>query len=391
MDRGAAPAVLAKSPKFHLKHVEGMRALAALVVFTNHSYAQTWNPMARKFPEGALAPLSTFLVLGHLSVTVFIVISGFCLALPVVSSGGEIRGGARGFFKRRAKRILPPYYGAVALCLILIATVIGESTGTLWDIPILVTPFAIFAHAVLIQDLFATSAINYVFWSIAVEWQIYFLFPLLVGAWNRFGPRVVVPVALALGYAVRFGFEETRVARAHPHYLGMFVLGMLAAYVASSQDASYARLRKHVGWKVLLAGALVATAGLIAHYGVDLATKRFHVLDLPVGLVAMSLLVLASRSEDSPLTRAFSWRPLVWIGTFSYSLYLVHAPLLQIIWQYVLNPLGFSPNAMFVTLMTAGFVAIVAASYLFFRIFEAPFMRSASQASRRAEAAPRVA
>jgi peptidoglycan/LPS O-acetylase OafA/YrhL len=74
------------------------------------------------------------------------------------------------------------------------------------------------------------------------------------------------------------------------------------------------------------------------------------------------------------------------MGTFSYSVYLVHAPLLQILWQYVARPLGLGDNACFAFLMTAGFVVVLAMAYLFFRMFELPFMRSA--VAQRREPAP---
>src|SRR5688572_23981724 len=136
MVRAAEPASApAAAARPHLAHIDGLRALAALVVFVNHAYAQVWNPGRGQFPDGVFSPFTYSLVAGHLCVTVFIVISGFCLALPVVATDGELRGGALAFFKRRARRILPPYYGAVALCLALIYTVIGDKTGTLWDFP----------------------------------------------------------------------------------------------------------------------------------------------------------------------------------------------------------------------------------------------------------------
>ena len=130
MASDTAPDVAASPPpRVHLMQVEGMRAIAALIVYVNHAYAQVWNPQYGRRPGGILSAFSYFMVAGHLSVTVFIVISGFCLTLPVVSAGEQLRGGTFEFLKRRARRILPPYYGALALCLALIATVIGKPTG----------------------------------------------------------------------------------------------------------------------------------------------------------------------------------------------------------------------------------------------------------------------
>src|SRR5271155_141269 len=122
----------------YLAHVEGLRALAAYVVFINHAFAQVWADDEATKPPPLLAPFSYSMVAGHLAVSVFIVISGFCLTLPVVSAGSKLRGGFKDFLKRRARRILPPYYAAVALCMVLIFTIIGRRTGTLWDVPIIV-------------------------------------------------------------------------------------------------------------------------------------------------------------------------------------------------------------------------------------------------------------
>jgi peptidoglycan/LPS O-acetylase OafA/YrhL len=377
MEPTNAPATAPPAPaRLHLKYVEGMRAVAALVVYVNHAYAQTWNPGKDEFPNGILSAVTYFMVAGHLSVTVFIVISGFCLTLPVVGSGGKLRGGTKDFFRRRARRILPPYYGALGLSLLLIATIIGQPTGTLWDVPVGVNRLAIVSHLLLLQDIFGTSKINYVFWSIAVEWQIYFLFPLFVWAWTKYGARTVVPIALLVGYGLRLGFPESRLVRANPHYIGMFVLGMLAAYVAQSGDERFTRLR--VPWRAIAAVAFAVAAGLTLWLGWKWGADHFYILDFPVGILATSLLVSASR-PNAVLGRIFAWKPLVFIGTFSYSVYLVHAPLLQVLWQYVFHPAGLGFETMFACFMTVGLLLILGVAYLFFRVFEEPFMRSSAK------------
>jgi len=370
---------VAAPSRMRLDHVDGLRALAALIVYVNHAYAQVWN--LKLVPPPSLAFARWSLVAGHLSVTVFIVLSGFCLTLPVLAQGGELRGGVSGFLKRRARRILPPYYAALAISLLLIWTVIGEPTGTLWDVPLLVTPTSILVHLALLQDLFATGHINYVFWSIAVEWQIYFAVPLLVLAWRRYGAWKVVLGALVIGYALRFGFSETRLVRAHPQFLGMFALGMLAAYVARSPEPHFVKLRDAVPWTLLTGFALAFALALAAFWGIDVSHERFHWLDLPVGAMTLCCLIATSKPLESRLTRVLSFRPLVIIGTFSYSLYLIHAPLLQIMWQYALHPLGLGDAAIFSYLMTLGLVAVLCVSYGFHRLFEFPFMRSPKPAA----------
>jgi len=227
--------------------------------------------------------------------------------------------------------------------------------------------------------LVATSRINYVFWSIAVEWQIYFTVPFLTWAWRRYGATAVVVGTLVLGYAARIAFAGTRITRAHPQFLGMFALGMLAAFIARSPDPRFVRLRERLPWTLLAGLFLFAAIALATVWGVETAESRFYILDFPVGLMTMAALTASSGPRHGVLTTIFSWRPLVFIGTFSYSLYLIHAPLLQALWLYVLIPLGLSREAMLASLLTLGLGIILVLSYLFFLAFEAPFMGTAQK------------
>ena len=70
------------------------------------------------------------------------------------------------------------------------------------------------------------------------------------------------------------------------------------------------------------------------------------------------------------------WGPLYLVGTFSYSLYLLHAPVIQIAWQLVIHPLHLSGLAGFVTLLAIAIPACIGIAWVFFLIFERPFMSS---------------
>lgn len=88
-------------------------------------------------------------------------------------------------------------------------------------------------------------------------------------------------------------------------------------------------------------------------------------------------LVGASRAGHNVVRVALSWKPLVGIGTMSYSLYLMHAPLLQVVWLYGLRPMRLSDGATFICLVVAGTPLIVLGTYLFHLVCERPFMTSA--------------
>lgn len=377
----------ASTPRLHLDYIDGMRAVAALVVVLNHAYGQAWCAFYDQFPSPAFAFLTYSLAIGHLAVSVFIVISGFCLYMPVARVGGALKGGAGLFFRRRARRILPPYYAALALSLLLIATIIGEPSGSLWDVSATVRPTDIASHVLMLQNVFGTGRINYVFWSIALEWQIYFLFPALVLLFRRWSVGGTVLLAMAVGYSLTLS-SIRRVDHANFHYLGLFALGMATARIAFSPAPDALRLRARIPANAIAAATLLPATALILFWGWKTSVARWPLLDLMVGLGAAGLLLSAARSPRGLVARAFSPGVLASIGRFSYSLYLIHAPILQILWQYWLKPLGLGNGAIFALLVVLGTPLIVGASYLFFRAFEMPFMSKASTVHRPAVVAP---
>jgi peptidoglycan/LPS O-acetylase OafA/YrhL len=104
-------------PTFRFAFLDGLRGLAALYVVLFHIRAQ-FDPGAPLHPfatrSGEMA--TVWLAHGHLAVDVFIVLSGFCLMMPVAASPDKhLKGGVAGYLKRRARRILPPCYAALAL------------------------------------------------------------------------------------------------------------------------------------------------------------------------------------------------------------------------------------------------------------------------------------
>ena len=107
--------------RLRLNHVDGLRALAALYVVLHHIWLDGR-------PEDRAHDWGSWLRHGHFAVTLFIVLSGYCLMLPVVRGDGTLRGGIVPYLKR-ARRILPPYYAALGVTILLSTFLIGHKTG----------------------------------------------------------------------------------------------------------------------------------------------------------------------------------------------------------------------------------------------------------------------
>jgi peptidoglycan/LPS O-acetylase OafA/YrhL len=93
------------------------------------------------------------------------------------------------------------------------------------------------------------------------------------------------------------------------------------------------------------------------------------------GVIGFCVLVISSLDERSVLRRIASWKPLVWVGGFSYSLYLIHFPLQQLIWQDVVRRWNFTKPVTFLIMAGPVSILLVLLSYVFHRLFERPFMR----------------
>ena len=355
--------------RLHLGYLDGLRACAAIFVVLHHSWLEVWPG------TGPASPVWTrWLTLGHAAVDLFIVLSGFCLMLPVVRSGGILRGGALLFFTKRARRILPPYYFAVAFSLLLIWTIIGKPTNTHWDISLPVTGRTLASHLLLLQNFTPSGVykINYAFWSVSLEWWIYFLFPPLVLSWKRLGPGVTTLLALAGSFLLcRICLHEFHQSFTL-QYIALFTFGMLGAEIVHGRHQTLSLLRDRLPW-----GLLTWLAAGLAVLALHQKVSHFHEAensDLLVGLWAMCLLIFFGLRAGSLLGCGLSQKPMLFLGSFAYSIYLIHAPLIQVFRQYVLHPLRLAPTPTFLLLAVVGTPLIVAVSYLFHLAFERPFM-----------------
>src|SRR5919197_1544243 len=120
--RPSAPAVAAPAPRrARLAGLDGIRGLAALFVVLHHCWLMSYPG----YPANTGPVWSGWLIYGHLAVVVFIVLSGFSLAVAPARNGWRLDGLGR-FAFRRAWRILPPYWPALVYSLIIAWTLVPQ-------------------------------------------------------------------------------------------------------------------------------------------------------------------------------------------------------------------------------------------------------------------------
>ncbi len=339
-----------------LAGVDGLRAAAAMWVVLFH---------IRVFSGARLPiqPLDFFVRSGSTGVSLFLVISGFCLYLPF-AAGRQGRFKTGTFFIRRARRLLPAYY--VSLLFALALNVIGGAYLGFAHLTAGDIAWQMSTHLALVHTLFTSSfyALNGAYWSLGLEWQLYLALPLLIIGIRRFGllpalaAAVVVNLVYRLGLAVAAGkgwvpsgvVQTVVLPNLLPGRWAEFVFGMLTAEL-------YAR------------GTLARLPRVATYAWAPMAVIAVAAASLPLSHIAFgavfTLLLIAVLNERGLVSRMFAWRPLVAMGITSYSLYLVHQPVVQAMAFVLRHDLGLSPSRAFVALI-ALLPVIFAVAWLLF-------------------------
>lgn len=315
-----------------LAFLDGIRGIAALYVVCFHIWAAVRYQNEGEIPIG-LRWLLSWSFFGRSAVCVFLVLSGFCLMLPVVrSTDATLRGGWRGYLRRRARRILLPYFAALLLSLLL-AWIMQplRSDDRVWAAFMPAPTVAgTLAHMTLTHNLrldWIWQA-NAPLWTIATESQIYLLFPLLLlPVWQRWGSGLMVCIAFGFGLLPALVLPELTAASFW--FLGLFALGMSAAALLRQPLGETLRRKLIVGG-VLCFAAFLAVTQLCEARGMETQAYDFPLLCVTDALIGAATACFLAVSAYRP-NRAVAWlqSPIcLRLGAMSYSLYLLHFPLL---------------------------------------------------------------
>ena len=149
--------------------------------------------------------------------------------------------------------------------------------------------------------------------------------------------------------------HRTLLQHLSPQMAMLFVYGLVAAVNVAIRHGGLA-----------VAGHFAVVVGAIVFASPDLGTARtvgdFYWLDLGVGVAVASGLCCQAALPASRTRRALEWVPLVAIGQFSFSLYLVHAPLLAAVWVFFVKPVGLASGAGLALMVFVVMPATVAAT-----------------------------
>ncbi|MBE0689063.1 MAG: acyltransferase, partial [Anaerolineae bacterium] len=265
----AAGESASKNGRIH--YIDGIRAFGALAVVVVHILQmrglrlETAGVIPGFDYSGALGSgvvgdiirmtFPVFLNLGSLALKLFIVVSGYTIMFPVVKSkDGLPKGGIKGYVQRRIKRIWPPYYAALAISILIILVVPGMNELTFnryHDIALPLTPDAVLTHVFFIHTWFPQYAqtINTPMWSIAVEEQIYILFPLvLLPFWRNRNSLLMIGSAMVVAWLPMLFLPLETYHSTRAWFLILFAFGAAGISLNFSNRPREMWLRKKIPW-----------------------------------------------------------------------------------------------------------------------------------------------
>ena len=345
-----------------LPSLDGLRGVAALVVAFSHvlhtgvpglvGTSEAAYPDQR-FPGFGWWLSETPLRLtwaGSAAVIVFFVLSGFVLALPFLRPGSF---DARGYYPRRLLRLYLPVWGALALAALLsLAVERTRSAGASWFLNGHAMPLSAHeaAEAALLVGDPATYSLLTVIWSL--EWEVLFslALPLYLLA-ARWAARHGVSWALAAASLALVAVAGDRGAG----FLACFMLGAVMAFERARVARVAAAVSDSRALRVLLPVAAALALAPMWWLGRSAAAVAF----------GAALAVLLALTHE-PLRRVLGWRAVQWLGTRSFSLYLVHEPVVVAL-GFLMG--GTPPPALFVIVALAAALVVADA---FLRVVEGP-------------------
>jgi peptidoglycan/LPS O-acetylase OafA/YrhL len=363
-----------------LPALNGVRGLAVLMVLVFHFVGQM---LPTNSVERAIVGVTKY---GLLGVDLFFVLSGF-LITGILYDARNKQHYFRNFYMRRLLRIFPLYYGVLALVFFvapLIPLLRGPTLDYLLDRQAWAWLYGVNIYLAGHEE-WSFSYLNH-FWSLSVEEHFYLFWPLVVFLLAP-RPRALIAASLAISLGAMLarlagllmGVSWWATIVLTPFKLDGLALGAFLAVTARQEGGMEWLVRALPRVVAVVGGLLAATffwTVLVSRQGLELVgSVRLALFQI---LLACLLILALISPKRSAISRFFCSRSMVFLGTYSYGLYVYH----HLISYYLTTNrtelelarwLG-SHGAAVALQATLGAAASLAVAYLSYELFEKRFL-----------------
>jgi len=364
-----------RSGSNYLYELESLRGVAILLVFFSHTHGVAFGNSPHQ-----PSVLMSFIVSGNTGVTLFFVLSGFLLSLPWLNYFLGKRSAPpdiANFYRARGLRIIPLYWAAVLVSVVLTGKIVSGAKAASF----LFVGFDMFPYSV-------------VWWTLATEVQFYILLPLCFWAWAQGGVARVLLIAAFFAwlfyYTTLILFQQLPLDQLSYFYnksifgrLPAFLFGVFAGWIYLKLKDLLSDYKDQAGARILstvLCIALIYSLGLVlqtsANLGDNYAEKHWHIRHTYESALwaAIILSFVLSRPFAGGL---FVNRPVAITGKLSYSLYLIHVPVIFFLIYPAKEAMGLEVYIDSAWLFVNPILALVislALSAVTYRLIELPFL-----------------
>ena len=353
---------MSKKTKY-LPSIDSLRAIAVIAVIIYHIDAN-------------------YLPGGFLGVDLFFVLSGYLISSLIIKeykSTGTVN--LYNFYVRRARRLLPAVYFMITVVLIIITLFNGvllkkSYLDALFGYIYSSNWWYIF-HKLDYFDSFGSQSPFKHLWSLAIEEQFYMFFPLIFLIFNRKSKSnnsnsklnknfiyVVLSLILVSLIAHILLFDINNINRI---YFGTdtrafsLLVGVVGAILYPMD-----RLSERTTKKDNMIYSIVSLVSILVLIGIMINTSEYNTWLYRGGFLLVAIIgliiIISSGRQYTFMSKLLSFKPFVFIGKISYSLYLWHFPILVV--TTPVSEIG-NPNLFYVTLRIVLIILVATGSYMF--------------------------
>ena len=292
-----------------LPAIDGLKALACMMIIWHH--LAFYGPMS-----DVLRPLAPSLIdwlydYGRMAVQVFLVVGGFLAAASLAPQGVAVFDRPGQLILRRYVRLLLPLLVALAAAIAVAALVRPWLLHS--SVPDAPSAWQLLSHLLLLQDLLGQEALSAGIWYVAIDFQLFVisvaLFTLAGKSRERAAQLGLVAVIALAAASLFYCNRRVGLDITGGYFFGAYALGMLAWWASRSH--------KPAAWLL----ALVVLGGLAL--ALDFRGRLALALLVALALVWLQRGPAAARWLQAP------W--LLQLGLMSYSVFLIHFPVLLLV------------------------------------------------------------
>jgi peptidoglycan/LPS O-acetylase OafA/YrhL len=308
--------------KKYLDRVDAIRGLAILLVLSYHTLLCLYpNYEAKTYSDNGILIISNIKTAflnfnpigqGWIGVELFLVISGFLIHFIYLQTQNEFKWNA--FFSKRFWRIYPPYF--IVLLFFFIKRIDLSQSGLI----------DFFSHVFLIHNLSDKTffSLNPSFWSIALEVQLYLIYPIYIVLIKYLGSKkttILLLLTTILFCIIAYQYNI------HTLSFGTFVLNFwftwaTGAFLADRYYQNKRLFKKPFIWFSLF--YILFFVFKLFHF-----TSSFILIPATLSCLALMEVILYGNFVDKFAVNKRIFKLLSYIGLISYSIYLIHQPYLN--------------------------------------------------------------